>query len=243
MKTLAFVAIVLISGASAGLIHGAVNMLLVEPYLDSATEIENQSLFASGLAQDTAEFRAEYEGYRSWQKSGMILGTVVLGISIGSLFGIVFALSRNSLPGQSDVKKSFALAGIMWFALFVVPFLKYPANPPTIGEADTLALRTALYVSFVIISGLGAVCFYKLSKILPSGKKILALAGYAMLISVAFAVMPENPDKITVHADLITGFRIMSMLGITSFWVSVGVFLGLFWSRLDPYKGTPRTYN
>ncbi|RNJ75333.1 MAG: hypothetical protein EB830_06240, partial [Nitrosopumilus sp. H13] len=232
MKTLVFVAIVLVSGASAGLVHGAVNTILIEPYLDSAIEIENQNLFASGLVQDTAEFRAEYEGYRSWQKSGMILGTVVLGTSIGALFGIVFALSRNSLPGSDDVKKSFVLAGIMWFVLFVVPFLKYPANPPTVGEADTVALRAVLYASLVAISGLGAVCFYRLSKALHGSKKMLALAGYAVLISAAFAILPDTPDETTIGEDLLTGFRVMSVLGITSFWISVGIFLGLFWSRL-----------
>ena len=105
MKTSLFIIIVLISGAFAGLIHGTVNFAIVEPYLDQAIGIENQNLFASGEEEDTPEFWVEYEGYRDWQKSGQILAGIILGMSIGSLFGIVFALSRKSLPGNNDIKK------------------------------------------------------------------------------------------------------------------------------------------
>ena len=51
-----FIVIVLVSGFAAGTIHGAVNLAIVEPYLDEAIEIENQSLIASGQAQDTPQF-------------------------------------------------------------------------------------------------------------------------------------------------------------------------------------------
>ena len=48
MRTVVFIAIVLVSGALAGFIHGSVNFAIVEPYLDQAIGIENQNLFASG---------------------------------------------------------------------------------------------------------------------------------------------------------------------------------------------------
>ena len=124
MRTSLFLLIVLLSGALAGLVHGATNLAIVEPYLDQAIGIENQNLFSSGEEEDTLEFWVEYEGYRNWQKSGQILAGVVLGTSIGSLFGIVFALSRNSLPGKHNVKKALVLAGIMWLTLYFIPFLK-----------------------------------------------------------------------------------------------------------------------
>ena len=68
MKTFLFIVIVLISGAFAGLIHGTVNFAFVEPYLDQAIGIENKNLFASGKAEDTPEFRAEYQEYRIMAK-------------------------------------------------------------------------------------------------------------------------------------------------------------------------------
>ena len=162
MKTSLFIIIVLLSGAFAGLIHGTVNFAIVEPYLDQAIGIENQNLFASGEEEDTTEFWVEYEGYRTWQKSGQILAGMILGISVGALFGIVFALSRNALPGNNDVKKSLILAGVMWLTLYIIPFLKYPANPPTVGDGETVVLRAILYLSFIAISGFAAIGFYQL---------------------------------------------------------------------------------
>jgi len=233
VKTFLFIIIVLLSGASAGLIHGTVNFVIVEPYLDQAIGIENQNLFTSGEEEDTPQFWAEYDGYRTWQKSGQILAGIILGISMGALFGIVFALSRNSLPGNNDVKKSIVLAGVMWFTLYLIPFLKYPANPPTVGDGETVILRAILYVSFIAISGIGVVAFYQLSKKLKSNKKFVVLIGYCVFITAAFIVMPENPDQITAPMNLVNEFRIMSILAVSSFWISIGIILGFFWHRLE----------
>ena len=243
MKTAIFLIIVLISGALAGFVHGTVNFAIVEPYLDQAIGIENQNLFASGEAEDTPQFWAEYEGYRIWQKSGQVLAGVILGTSIGALFGLVFAFARNVLPGNNDIKKALVLAGIMWFTLYLIPFLKYPANPPTVGDSETVVLRAILYLSFITISGFGALGFYQLSKKFQNKKKIIPLVGYALFISIAFFVMPENPDEITAPMNLVNEFRMMSVLGVTSFWISVGVFLGLFWNRLKPHQETTPSFN
>ena len=102
MNTGRFILLVLVSGCLAGIIHGATNMVIVEPYLDSAIDIENQNLFASGEEKDTAEFWEEFREYRIWQKGGQLLAGAILGTSIGALFGIVFAYSRNVLPGNTD---------------------------------------------------------------------------------------------------------------------------------------------
>ena len=242
MKTSLFIIIVLVSGAFAGLIHGTVNFAIVEPYLDQAIGIENRNLFESGEEEDTPEFWVEYEGYRMWQKSGQILAGVILGTSVGALYGIIFSLSRNSLPGNSDVKKAVILAGIMWITVYLIPFLKYPANPPTVGDGETVVLRSILYLGFIAISGFGAVGFYQLSKKFKNNKKLVALFGYAVFISAVFFAMPENPDEINAPMNLVTEFRIMSFLGVTSFWVSIGVILGIFWDRLKPHQETPRSY-
>jgi len=233
MKTITFIIIVLVSGALAGFVHGTINFALVEPYLDQAIGLENESLFASGEAEDTLEFWAEYESYRIWQKSGQVLAGVILGLAMGSLFGIVYALSRNSLPGKTDVTKSVILAGIMWLTIYIIPFLKYPANPPTVGDGETVMLRAILYVSFIALSGIGVVIFYKLSQKLQNNKKYFGLFGYVIFITILFFVMPENPDEITAPMNLVNEFRLMSVLGVSSFWLSVGLILGLFWKKFE----------
>jgi predicted cobalt transporter CbtA len=236
MKTSIFLIIVLVSGAFAGLVWGSANLVLVEPYLDEAIGIENQNLFASGEEDDTLEFWVEYEGYRTWQKEGQLLAGVILGTSIGALFGIVFALSRNSLPGNNNIKKALILAGIMWLTFYFIPFLKYPANPPTVGEAETVILRSILYLSFIAISGFSALGFYNLSKIFKGYKKLVGLVGYVVFISAVFAIMPENPDEVTAPIDLVNGFRIMSVLAVSIYWIVVGLILGVLWNRYKPNK-------
>jgi len=163
---------------------------------------------------------------------------MILGTSVGSLFGIVFALSRNSLPGKNNIKKALILSGIMWMTLYLIPFLKYPANPPTVGDSETVVLRAILYLSFIAISGIGSIGFYKLSKKFKNKKKFVSLIGYGVFISIAFVMMPDNPDEITAPMNLVNEFRLMSVLGVSSFWISVGIILGFFWNRLEFSKKT-----
>jgi hypothetical protein len=223
MKTLLFILIVISSGAAAGLIHGSVNLVFVEPILDQAIGIENQNLFASGEEKNTPDFWIKYDGYRAWQKSGLVFAGGILGISVGALFGIVFA-------------------GIMWCTIFFIPFLKYPANPPTVGDPDTVVLRGILYLTFIAISGFGAVGFYKLSQKLKT-KKFIAIAGYAAFIGMMFVVMPENPDKITAPVDLLEHFRITSAFTVSLYWIMLGLILGSLWSHYKPHKEITPSFN
>jgi predicted cobalt transporter CbtA len=114
--------------------------------------------------------------------------------------------------------------------------LKYPANPPTVGEEETVVLRAVLYLSFIAISGFAAVGFYKLSKKFKGNKKLIALIGYAVFISAVFVAMPENPDEVSAPMDLVNGFRIMSILGVTTYWIALGLILGLLWNRFKPLR-------
>jgi len=206
-------------------------LAIVEPYLDKAIGIENQNLFASGEAEDTPQFWVEYNSYRDWQKSGQLLAGGILGMSIGALFGIVFAYSRNSLPKGHTVKKTFVLAAIMWFTIFLIPFLKYPANPPTVGDADTVVLRQTLYLLFIAISGFSAVGFFVLYKKLQNKKKGFAFVGYAVFITAVFFIMPPSPDEVKAPMDMVNGFRTMSVVAVSTFWVAEAIILGALWQK------------
>jgi predicted cobalt transporter CbtA len=233
MKSLHFLAIVLIAGLLAGLIHGFANIILVEPFLDTAIGIENQRMFTTGQAKDTPEFWKTYSDYRTWQKQGSIVGGAMLGVATGALFGVIFAYSRHILPSQSDVKKALVLGGIMWGTIFFIPFLKYPSNPPTVGDPSTIALRTTLYVVFLALSGLGALGFSILYTKMQR-RRFLAILGYLVLIGVAFIVMPPFPDKITISMDLVNGFRTVSAITMTIYWISNAVILGFLWKKFIP---------
>ena len=240
MKTSLFLAIVLIAGFSAGLIHGLVNLAVVEPYLDAAIGIENQNKFLAGEVKDTPQFWDEFSKYRTWQKESAVLSGGILGLSTGALFGIVFAYSKNKLPSQHNVKKALILAGIMWFTLFFIPFLKYPANPPTIGDPDTIAFRSSIYIAFIALSGFGALGFTKLYDKLQN-KKLLIPIGYAVYMIMVLFLMPQNPDKITAPPDLLNGFRIASLSTMTLYWIVNAVILGLLWQKFKPDVVMKRT--
>jgi predicted cobalt transporter CbtA len=244
LKALIFIIITLVSGAIAGTLLGLINQIIVEPYIDKAVNIEVQhSVREGGEAVDPNELVK----YRTWQKSGEIVAGTILGISIAALFGIVFAYSRSSvllLPhSDNNKKKALVLAGIMWFVLFLVPALKYPANPPAVGDPETIYYRQSLYVVLLIISGFSALVLSflytnKISDKSSLSKRIAIPLIYAAIILGAFLILPPNPDKITAPMDLVLGFRIASGFTISVFWGVLALIFGSFWDRLKPHETT-----
>jgi predicted cobalt transporter CbtA len=235
MRTLTFIAITLFSGAIAGAILGIINQSIVEPFVQQAIDIENQNAIAAGELFNPSEYAA----YRIWQRGGEIAAGTVLGLSIGALFGIVFAYARSSLPGSNNKKKALILAGIMWLALFLVPALKYPANPPAVGDPETIYYRQNLYLAFVAISGFSALSLAFLYRKIGSpvqAKKAILPAAYVAIMAAAFVVMPANPDQISAPTDLVVNFRIASAFTMSVFWGLLGMMLGSFWDKLKPHE-------
>lgn len=235
MRTLTFIAITLLSGAIAGAILGIINQSIVEPFIQQAIDIENQNAIAAGELFNPSEYAA----YRIWQRGGEIAAGTVLGLSIGALFGIVFAYARSSLPGSNNKKKALILAGIMWLALFLVPAFKYPANPPAVGDPETIYYRQNLYLAFVAVSGFSALSLAFLYRKIGSpvqAKKAILPAAYVAIMAAAFVVMPANPDQISAPTDLVVNFRIASAFTMSVFWGLLGMMLGSFWDKLKPHE-------
>ena len=238
MDSLSFLVVALISGAIAGTILGFVNLALVEPYLDKAIGIEVQNSISEGEEVNPVE----HNNYRLWQKGGEIAAGTILGMAFGSLLGMVFVFGRRIIPSGSNIKKALVLSGIVWLVIFLVPAIKYPANPPTVGDPDTINYRQSLFISFILISGftaLGlAILYTKMKKSKVSIKFLTVSVIYAIIMTGAFLVVPPNPDEITAPMDLVNGFRIMSMLTITVFWIILGITFGLIWEKLKPHEAT-----
>lgn len=236
MKTVAFILITLVSGAIAGTILGLINQILVEPYIDQAIAIEAQHTVASGESVDVDELVQ----YRLWQKGGEIVAGTILGTSISALFGIVYIYSRNSLPGSNNKKKGLILAGIMFFVIFLIPALKYPANPPAVGDPETIEYRESLYISMLVISGLTAlgvaILYRSLGQTRRESRKIVVPTVYAVIIALAFVVLPANPDEITISSNLVMNFRIVSIITMGIFWGILGILLGSFWDIVKPHE-------
>jgi predicted cobalt transporter CbtA len=240
LKVITFVIITLLSGAIAGTVLGVINQALVEPYIDRAISIETQNAIKEGEVIDPVEL----QNYRQWQKGGEIAAGTILGMSFGALFGVVFVYSRSLLLPQSNsnLRKALVLAGIMWFVLFLIPALKYPANPPAVGDPETIYYREALYIGLLAISGFSALGLALLDRKLgsrtPNNKNRIIIVPliYAAIIVGAFLILPPNPDKISAPLDLVQGFRIASAFTMSIFWGLLGLILGALWDRSKPHE-------
>ncbi len=83
---------------------------------------------------------------RGVQQAGGMVAAVLYGAALGAVFTLAYALVRHRLRTPDDWRASVALAAAGFTAVFVLPFLKYPANPPAVGDPDTIGRRTALYL-------------------------------------------------------------------------------------------------
>jgi predicted cobalt transporter CbtA len=236
MKTFTFITITLLSGAISGALLGLINQGMVEPFIDKAIGIETQKQVNAGKIIDFAQQLQ----YRIYQKEGEIVAATVLGTSLASLFGVVFVYSRSSLAGSNNKKKALILAGLMFFVLFLVPALKYPANPPAVGNPATIYYRESLFIGFIAVSGFStlglALLYRKLGKNQSKRKIGIPLIIYAAIMISAYLVFPPNPDRITIPMDLIMSFRIASVFTTSIFWGLLGIIFGAFWDKFKPHE-------
>ena len=239
MKAITFIAITLLAGAIAGTILGAINQIAVEPYIERAIELEMRNAAQSGQVMNNP---SEFVVYRFWQKGGEIIAGTILGLSIGSLYGIVFAYTHSSISGtNNNKKKALIVASVMWLVLFLMPALKYPPNPPAVGDPETIYYRQSLYVEFLAISGfsaLGLAFLYRKMVVASSNniKKAMMIiipSVYVAIMAGAYLAMPANPDPINAPIDLVIGFRITSAITISMFWALLGVIFGAFWDKAN----------
>jgi predicted cobalt transporter CbtA len=228
LKALTLVGITLSSGVIAGIILAFLNLGIVEPTIDKAIALEVQKQVSSGENVNMSELI----DYRYWQKAGAFAGGAIYGAGLASLFGVVFVFARSKLPGKNNKQKAILLAGIMWLVLFLMVALKYPANPPAVGDPETIYYRETLYVGYILISGLAALGMAVIwIRTRMNSKKIIIPLMYAAIMITAYVVMPSNPDKIEISMDLIQTFRILTAITIGVFWGILGIIFGSLWDK------------
>ena len=234
MKSLTFIFISLLSGVIAGVILAGVNYFVAEPFIDQAIGIEVDNSIASGEVVDFDELSS----YRVWQKEGTFAAGAFLGLTYGAILGIVYVISRKYLPSSDDRKKALILAAIMCLSLYIVPFIKYPANPPAVGDPKTIGLRDSLYTSYQLASGLIAlgvsILMYKLQRI--SYIKYVIPIIYLGLVAFIYAIFPANPDEITAPMDLVNAFRAVTFGTMVMFYLVLGTIFGIMWNKFKPHE-------
>ncbi len=212
---------VLIAGVAAGLVMGLFHFVLTEPVIDRAIALEEQA--ASSQEAPLVS--------RGTQKAMLVVGSALYGLAVGIVFAVIFAVLGRRIPGRWPDIKAAALAGVLWWSVALLPFLKYPANPPGVGDPETIYFRQSIQLGFIALSAL-AVVFAGLAYWLTGrwwrrpgivGKRLVVAVGlYAVLATVLLVFMPANPDTITAPADLVWDFRILSLAGQVFFWAVLG---------------------
>src|SRR5207244_4115068 len=74
---------------------------------------------------------------RDVQKLGLFLGWFLYAVGWACLFGAIYFLAQKWLPGSATWQRGLAMAALAYWAIALLPFLKYPANPPGVGDPAT----------------------------------------------------------------------------------------------------------
>src|SRR5215218_2476698 len=129
----------LAAGLLAGLLAGMFAFAFGEPQQDRAVVLEEHadSTHAHGAAPQHAG-GGMVELSKSTQKVGLFFATGLSGCFVGGIFGMAFAFFRERLGARSDWSRSLSLAASFFTGVALLPFLKYPANPPGIGGPSTI---------------------------------------------------------------------------------------------------------
>jgi predicted cobalt transporter CbtA len=247
----------LLAGALAGVLAFAVARVFVEPVIERAIGYED-GVGAAHEAMETASGQGGHDHgvdlfTRGVQANiGMGFGVLAFSIAMGALFAVVFAVVYGRVGNVSARVLSVLVAGGMLLSLYVVPGLKYPANPPAVSLEETIRQRTMLYLLMVVVSAalfVGAIYLgRRLVARLGTWNATLAAAGsYVVAIAIVMLVLPtidETPGPLRddagniifggFPADDLYQFRLYSLGVQVVMWATIGlVFAALISKVLD----------
>lgn len=170
---------------------------------------------------------------RGVQTLGGALGMIFVSVALGVIFAATFAAVRHRLPGRDDWQRSVVWAATAFVVVYLVPFLKYPPNPPAVGDPDTIDERTVLYVAMLAWSIAAVWAAARLGGWLRSRRVSdaarLSSIGvvWVVLVTIGLIVLPGTPDAVSAPATLIWRFRLASAGGALVLWAVTGVVFGL----------------
>jgi hypothetical protein len=150
-------------GIVAGILCFGFLKIVGEPQVDRAIAFETrldaakaragaQALIAKGLPAPKEEPEPELVSRRVQAGIGLFTGVMIYNLAFGGLFALAFALAGGRMGDLGSRATAALLAAAGLVAVYIVPNLKYPANPPSVGDPTTIGTRTALYFSMIAIS-------------------------------------------------------------------------------------------
>jgi predicted cobalt transporter CbtA len=225
------------AGLLAGLLAGLFAFFVGEPVLDRAIALEQSAHahedggHAHGGGGDEETFS------RTTQKVGLFFATGLFGVTVGGVFGIGYAFFRERLVAGSDLKRSISLAGAIFAGAFLIPFLKYPANPPSVGDPSTIRERTAAYFTLVALSLLAILLAWLAARTLEARgvealrRRLMVGAGLVSVVAVLFFLLPAAPSAGGFPSGMLWAFRLSSFGTQLAFWACLGLLFGALCER------------
>ncbi len=235
-------------GFVAALLSFAFLKTMGEPAVDRAIAFETQ--------MDEAKAKAEHEAavargenpppiveepelvsrtVQGW--IGLFTGVTVYSVAFGGLFALAFAICYGRM-GDFSPRVTSALIAISGFvAVYLVPILKYPANPPSVGNPDTIGMRTAIYFVMLLLSLAAMIAAWNVRNRLVGqhgarNATLIAAAVYVVaVVLIAFAMPPLNEVSEGFPAVVLWQFRMASLGAQAIMWTVIGLGFGAWVER------------
>lgn len=221
-------------GLIAGLFVFAFAHWAGEPSVDKAIAFETSMDQAKGEAPEPEMVS------RKIQKSvGLLTGAVVYSTALGGIFGLVFAFVRGRLSLARPRVLAVWLAVLGFITIVLVPSLKYPANPPSVGNPETIGVRTGAYFLIIAISLTAMMLAVQVgrhwSRSLGSwNASLLSALLFLLLVGVMSYFLPHIDEVPTgFPASLLWKFRIASWETQVVLWSTLGLFFGWLTERSE----------
>jgi magnesium-transporting ATPase (P-type) len=234
----------LVRGMLAGLVAGA--LAVVVGYLLGESPVDAAIAFEEAHTAPSHEHGGEELVSRTMQSTaGLATGVLVFGVAIGGVAALAFcvALGRVGRFGPRATAVLVSLGALL--TVYVVPFLKYPPNPPAVGDPDTIGQRTTLYFLMIVLSVLLAVAAVILGKRLAArlgnwNATVAASAAFVVAAALAFAFLPSfNEVPKGFPATVVWEFRMATLAIQVTLWTGFGLVFGHLAERLLVPKAAP----
>jgi predicted cobalt transporter CbtA len=226
----------LLRGMLCGIVAGVFAFLyahqIAEPQISQAVTFETQMRSAAGKPLEPEMFS---RGIQSG--IGLLTAVLAVGAALGGIFALGCALAYGRVGSLGARGTALLLAGAAFLSVELVPGLKYPANPPSIGLSSTIGLRTELFFSMIAISILtmilaGMIGIAVASRVGQWNASILAVAVYVAGIATAQVVLPDiNEVPANFSAVLLWNFRLSSIGTHAVLWSVLGLLFGYLSER------------
>jgi Probable cobalt transporter subunit (CbtA) len=226
----------LIRGMLVGLVGGLLAVLFAKLFGESA--VGQAIAFEGAHDRATGQPMGPELVSRTVQSTlGLATAGVVYGIAVGGFFALAFAVAHGRLGNWRPRITAAVLAAGGFLTVVVVPFVKYPADPPSVGSPDTIGHRTALYFGLLVVSVLLAVTAVDVAKrtrrrlgdwnatLLAAGLFVVAAA----VVEVLLPTVDEVPDGFP--ASVLWHFRLASLGTQAVLWATLGLLFGTLTER------------